>query len=229
MDDSSNRPPPDTTNEEEPPPFPLTAIDRELISMRDEDFTPISWSMLGHYIATQQLEELKRYPSQLRLYLAWARDIKLKYGNMTNFILQERLGNAWTPLPSSDPNAAPKFECKDSTPFRERSDFKVLVNDWPYGLAEGITHVVVWVKTPIPADPETGVITDEGARLIKEFVERYFVRRMRETGTLGEKQNGEERVLWFKNWIKLQSVRAVEHVHVLVRGANQELLEEWRG
>lgn len=28
------------------PPFPLTAIDRELLSMRDEDFHTITWSDL---------------------------------------------------------------------------------------------------------------------------------------------------------------------------------------
>jgi len=33
-------------------------------------------------------------------------------------------------------------------------------------------------------------------------------------------------VLWFKNWIKLQSVRAVEHAHVLVRGASEEVIRE---
>ncbi|KAF2096595.1 hypothetical protein NA57DRAFT_43036 [Rhizodiscina lignyota] len=229
QDVSSNAPSTEIneSSTEEPPPFPLTTIDRELLAMKDEDFTPISWDMLAHYISTNQLEELKRFPSQLRLYLAWSRDIKAKYGNVTNFILQERLG--WVPLPSSDPNAAPRFDYKDPVPFKEPSDFKVLINDWPYGFAKGIMHIVVWLKTPVPADPETGMITDEGATLIRDFMERYFVKRMRETGLLGEKEESQKRVMWFKNWIKLQSVRAIEHVHVLVRGASEELLQEWRG
>jgi len=31
-------------------------------------------------------------------------------------------------------------------------------------------------------------------------------------------------VLWFKNWASIQSVRSVEHIHVLVRGASDEFL-----
>ena len=36
-----------------------------------------------------------------------------------------------------------------------------------------------------------------------------------------------ERPRWFKNWVSLQSVRGVDHVHVLVRDAPLELLEKW--
>ena len=227
LDDGHNAVSSETDNAStvEPPPFPLTAIDHELLSMQDSDFTPITWDMLALYISTNRLEELKRYPSQLRLYLSWSRDIKAKYGNVTNFILKERV--RWTPLPSSDANAAPQFDSKDPVPFKERSDFKVLINDWPYGLEQGITHIVVWLKTPIPADPESGMITEDGAILIQEFVQTYFVKRMREAGLLGDHQDDQERVMWFKNWIKLQSVRAIEHVHVLVRDASEELLQEW--
>lgn len=226
--------PPEQTQEEAKPadtnkeaPFPLTAIDRELLSMRDSDFSPITWPQLKSYIYNHQLEQLKRYPSQLRLYMSWCRDIKEAYGSVTNFILQERVG--WEPLPSSQPDAAPKFAYKDSVPFADRSDFKVLVNDWPYGFEDGITHIVVWLKTTVPAEPETGVITDDGARLVETFVDRYFVRRMRDVGLLKEGESSGNAVMWFKNWIKLQSVRAVEHVHVLVRGATEDLLKEWSG
>lgn len=36
------------------------------------------------------------------------------------------------------------------------SDFKVLLNDWPYGLAGDIIHLVVWTRTPIPTEGEEG-------------------------------------------------------------------------
>lgn len=55
--------------------------------------------------------------------------------------------------------------------------------------------------------------------MIEGFVERTFVQ------PLGE--DGRERVLWFKNWVSLQSVRGVDHVHVLVKDAPRELLERW--
>ena len=110
------------------PPFPLTAIDRELLSMRDEEFHQITWSDLKSIIQDNTLEELKRTPSDLRRYLAWSHDIKQRYGGITNFVIQERLH--WTPL---SPTGRPLFEHRSSTPFADRSDYAVLVNDWPYG------------------------------------------------------------------------------------------------
>jgi hypothetical protein len=35
--------------------------------------------------------------------------------------------------------------------------------------------------------------------------------------------------VWFKNWVQLQSVRALEHIHVLVKDATQADLEFWTG
>jgi hypothetical protein len=51
-------------------------------------------------------------------------------------------------------------------------------------------------------------------------VTRTFVRRLG-----GDAQ----RVVWFKNWVQLQSVRALEHIHVLVKDATQADLEFWTG
>ena len=135
---------------------------------------------------------------------------------MTNYLLQHRL-----------PWGSPPFTYNSTIPFDEPSDFKILINDWPYGLADDITHIVVWSKTPIPVDEETGDVTEESRRVIREFVDRTFVGRL-DGGSDGEGK-GEERVCWFKNWVQLQSVRALEHIHVMVRGAKREDLESWTG
>ena len=63
-------------------------------------------------------------------------------------------------------------------------------------------------------------MTDESRRIIKDFVDRAFVKRL---------NGNEDRVVWFKNWVQLQSVRALEHIHVLVRDATQVDLELWTG
>ncbi len=63
-------------------------------------------------------------------------------------------------------------------------------------------------------------MTPESRRIIQEFVARTFVERL----------GGDSyRVMWFKNWVQLQSVRALEHVHVLVKDAKKEDLEFWTG
>ncbi len=77
---------------------------------------------------------------------------------------------------------------------------------------------MAWSKRPIATDDKTGEMTDSSRWIIGRFVERTFVDR------LGGDHN---RVLWFKNWVSLQSVRALEHVHILVRDASKEDLEYW--
>jgi hypothetical protein len=140
--------------------------------------------------------------------MSWTRDTKAQYGSMTNYLIQHRL-----------PWGSPPFTYRSSIPFHDPSDYKILINDWPYGLTENITHIVVWSKMPIPTDEKTGDVTDESRRLIRDFVRRTFVDRL----------GGEDKVLWFKNWVQLQSVRALEHIHVLVKDADKEDLEFWTG
>ena len=196
------------------PPFPLTAIDRDLLAMRDEDFHRITWADLKGFIANNTLEELKRLPSDLRKYLAWSHNIKKQYGGLTSFVIQERL--YWKPISDSGP---PLFEHSSEVPFEVRNDFAVLLNDWPYGFEAGITHLIVWSKTPIVTDGVRGDLLPKSRKYIEDFTEQFFER------DLGE--DGHDKVLWFKNWVSLQSVRGVDHVHVLVRDAPQALLERW--
>ncbi|KAF4555735.1 Hypothetical protein D9617_2g056980 [Elsinoe fawcettii] len=201
--------------------IPLTAIDRELLAMKDEDFHRITWDDLRHIIlVSNALEELKRLPSDLRRYVAWSASIKAQYGSITSYVIQERLH--WTPVNPAD--AIPSFMYYNSTPFADTRDYQILLNDWPYGLVDGITHIVVWTKALIDVDDVNGDVTPESRKLIEDFVDRTFSKRLDQVFGAGQ---GKERVLWFKNWVSLQSVRGVDHVHIMVRDAPKEVLDEW--
>lgn len=156
------------------------------------------------------LSILKRKPSDLRRYMKWTADTKAEYGSMTNYLLAHRLPKEWGP---------PPFQPVSKTPFKDPSDYQVLINDWPYGLTPDLTHIVVWLRTPIATDPETGDMTPESRQTVADFVKRFFADR------LGPDGGG--RILWFKNWVALQSVRALEHIHVMVKDASKEVLDEW--
>ncbi|KAG5989051.1 hypothetical protein E4U54_004462 [Claviceps lovelessii] len=168
-------------------PFPLTDMDIWVLSQTDEE-------------KTNQLSVLKRTPSDLRRYMSWTAETKAHHGTMTQYLLANRLPPCW---------GQPPFTPESPIPFGKMSDFKVLLNDWPYGLAGDIIHLV------------RGAMTPESRALVADFVRRYFV------DALGEDGGG--RVLWFKNWGLLQSVRALEHIHVLVRDADDDVLERWTG
>lgn len=222
--------------------FPLTAMDKKILSMTDEEYPLTSWSELSDIIcisfytfpippfsysdeekAHNRLEELKRKPSDLRRYLAWSADTKAKYGSITNFVVQERLH--WQPEPSDAQSGGPPvFEYESEVPFEYPEDFKILRNDWPYGLAHGITHLCIWTKTPIATDPATGDVTSESRSIIEDFVRETFSAPL--DALFGEGQ-GKQNVLWFKNWVALQSVRGVDHIHVLLNDVPRHLIDDW--
>lgn len=169
--------------------------------------------------AEHNLSVLKRWPSDLRRYLKWSSETKAAYGSVPNFVMTERL--KWTPLPSSTPETGPKFEVKNPVSFADEADYKILRNDWPYGLAPGITHIIVWLKTRLEAEPTRGDMTPRSRQQVEDFIQSKFVDRVKDLP--GER----EKVMWFKNWTALQSVPGMEHVHVLVRDVPDQVILEW--
>ncbi|KAF9884883.1 hypothetical protein FE257_000950 [Aspergillus nanangensis] len=214
------------------PAFNLTEIDRQVLAQTDEEFVYHDWEDLKSIIARNELAILKRKPSDLIRYLAWTKEIKAQYGTITNFICQRRLQWHLPDLDASTGTGAadsgPVFPFNNPIPFADPSDYKILRNDWPYGVTPGISHLVVWLRTPVPVNAGKGDVTDESRALIEDFVRRTFVDRL-----AGEKSSGlvdpKAHVLWFKNWTALQSVRSLEHVHILLRDVPEHLLYEWTG
>ncbi|KAI8959766.1 hypothetical protein F5Y11DRAFT_289770 [Daldinia sp. FL1419] len=191
-------------------PFPLTDVDKWILSLTDEEYKYHDWEDVKKIIEENNLSVLKRKPSDLRRYMKWTAETKAEYGSMTNYLMKHRLPKTW---------GSPPFKPASTTPFDDPSDYRVLINDWPYGMMPNMTHIVVWSRTTIPTDPETGDMTPESRDTVKDFVKRFFVDK------LGS--GGDDKVLWFKNWVALQSVRALEHIHVIVRDVDKETLEKW--
>jgi hypothetical protein len=128
------------------------------------------------------------------------------------YLLQQRL--FWEPV--EDETGALRFDVRNATPFADPEDYKILRNDWSYAFEPGIRHIVVWLKQRLPVDAE-GALNDEGRRLVVEFVNKEFRQRAGEVEEVSK-------IIWFKNTTNLQSVRSLEHVHVLVRDVNDDLM-----
>ena len=196
------------------PPFQLTSVDWHQLSITDDQFEPHTWENIHHLISTHQLDLLKRWPSFLKAYLAWTAHVKAKYGTITEYLLTQRL--FWEPLSSE---GRLRFPLKNNAPFADSEDYKIIKNDWTYAVTPGISHIVVWSKKPLPVDHE-GALTAEGWSIVTNFVRREFRKKV------GEETEG-EKVQWFKNTTNLQSVRSLEHIHVLVRDVDDALLQQW--
>ncbi|RMJ29059.1 hypothetical protein PHISP_00002 [Aspergillus sp. HF37] len=219
-----------------PAPFHLTPLDRHILSLSDDQFQPHSWADLRAIIAREDLGALIRRPSDLKRYIAWTSVIKAEYGSITNYVCSQRLG--WD-QPSGNgngngsangtgptiPTPTTTSSYKNPIPFADPEDYRILRNDWPYGMDPGISHLVIWLRTPVAATEDEGRMTDDSRELIQKFVDKTFVARLAEAGF----EDPAAHVLWFKNWTALQSVRTVEHVHVLVRDVPEKLLLEWTG
>lgn len=163
--------------------------------------------------AHNRLELLKRRPSDLRRYLAWSHETKLSHGSITNFVVKERLH--WIPLQPGQ-LGPDSFSHRSEIPFQDPSDYTILINDWPYGFIPAISHILVWSRTPVAVDSMVGDVTPDSRALIESFVHDRFVKRIAMLEDISI-ETAAKRVLWFKNWVSLQSVRGVDHIHVLVR------------
>ncbi|KAK8019845.1 hypothetical protein PG990_004983 [Apiospora arundinis] len=150
-------------------PFPLTEVDKWILSLTDEEYTYHDWEDMKTVIGENNLSVLKRKPSDLRKYMTWTQETKARYGSMTNYLLENRLPKTW---------GSPPFTAASQVPFHNPSDYRVLVNDWPYGLTPDIRHIVVWSRTPIATDPKTGDMTPASRGTVEDFVKRYFVDRL---------------------------------------------------
>jgi hypothetical protein len=87
---------------------------------------------------------------------------------------------------------------------------------------------VLWSKVPFDADRVTGILDPPSQAIVKDFIEREIVQRLvRVEGVSGG--DARSRILWFKNGEAQQSVRALEHIHILLKDAPQTVLVELTG
>ncbi|KAL2864153.1 GIG1 family protein [Aspergillus lucknowensis] len=181
-----------------------------ILSTPDEHYQRQGWEVVRRIVETNQIDQFQRIPSDLRRYLEYKEQIVAKYGSVMRFVVKERL--RWGDGTAEDltPNGRP-FEY-------DAEDIRILHNDWPYGLAHGIVHLVVWTKFALEDDPETDDLTPRARKEIDEYVKQTFC-----------SQIAPHQVVWFKNWRSLKSVHDVEHFHVMLHNPDPTFVQEITG
>ncbi|GJC96259.1 hypothetical protein ColKHC_05085 [Colletotrichum higginsianum] len=175
-------------------PFKLSDEDIRVLRGQSERLEPHTWDEVkGMIVRTGR----------------WHAEIGKTHGSVLEYVRHERLH--W-----------PKhIIARDAVPFAHADDWKIIWNDWPYDLADGMMHLVIWSKSRTAVDPETGLPTDHTAKLIESFLDRTFGE------TLGCRRGQD--LLWFKQKTAWQSVKALEHIHVLLRNVPEERVEKLVG
>ncbi|PIG81056.1 hypothetical protein AARAC_011439 [Aspergillus arachidicola] len=171
---------------------------------------------LSRILVGGDTSQLKRTPTDLRHYIFWTREIQATFGSVTNFLVKTRLH--WGKEAN---NAETRFPYCHSFPSADQSDYRMLHNDWPYAMSSGMAHLVVWLNTPIPVDAE-GDLTTEPRRLVADFIDRTFTMHM-------SREHAGNNIQWFKNRIKWQSIRALEHIYIILRDVDDEFVTKLTG
>lgn len=141
----------------------LSAKDVGILSTPDVAYNRQTWTEVRRLVETNRLDLFQRVPSELRRYRLFIHHLIKEHGSVMNFVLRQRLG--WEePLKASE----------GKRPFEAEGDYRILYNDWPYGIDGRIVHLVVWTKFELEENPATGDLTEKARGEIDRFVEGTF-------------------------------------------------------
>lgn len=140
----------------------LSEKDVAIIGTRDDDYHEQTWAEVTAIVGAGQLQDFRRRPSDLRRYREFVWRLQREWGSVMAYMLRERLH--WGGSENGEQPIVPR----GSRPFECEEDFRILFNDWPYGIDRRIVHLVVWTKFELPEDAETRAA-------VEGFVERTFL------------------------------------------------------
>ncbi|KAG7816902.1 hypothetical protein KL919_004197 [Ogataea angusta] len=188
------------------------------MSVSDE---PMSFELVNKLVNNGELDKLTRSPEVMEKYNAHKQYFRDKGIDMVTYILSHELH--W--VPEDTPLDTPSHELLgtvvkpvDKRPFANAQDMTIIQNSYPYHLEPGIEHLCVWVKFPLPPDPNSakGDISKGDRILIEEYIRETFCNWL---------NIPRDHIAWFKNWAKLQSVKSVPHIHVIIKDMDQQALD----
>lgn len=172
---------------------------------------PLTWSQITHLVGTYQLEKLGRSQSQLKSYHDFKKMMAEKGVSLTTNLMINTMH--WLPADTdihlSSEDALKRIKYKDARPFANPEDVYISINEFPYYIKERTIHLLVWVKSPMLPDPQSdiGDIDDAMKETIEKYVMATFVRK------LGVPR---DHLVWWKNYAKIQSIRTIPHIHILI-------------
>lgn len=175
-------------------------------------------------IAAGDITKFYRSPQCMETYDNFRATLKDKGIDMTTRLLVEEL--RWvpesTPITTPADEVIPLIKCADIRPFANVKDTTILPNSFPYYLEDGVVHLCVWVRSPLPPDPlsEVGDISAYNRHLVDRYIKQTFTKQL---------DLSEDRILWFKNWAALQSVRALPHIHVILDHPDASMVKSLLG
>lgn len=181
----------------------------------------ITWDDVKEYISTGELYKLRRSKDETVRYRAHKQELSDEGISIIDSVLQKL---DWTldNLEEINVERYPNDEEKLKASFSSKDLFKLLPNDFPYMFQPNIIHLLVWSKIRLPIYPNDHTevsmekhndalptMNPEMEKRINDFLDNSLGKK------LGLK-HGDDYV-WFINYVSLQSIRAISHIHLLVK------------
>lgn len=146
---------------------------------------PVTWTRLKHLIDHRQIESLGRSLPTHQLYHRHMAMLKQQHGSVASYLTNHVLADF---IAATPPNL-------DQESPITADDFLLLPNDFPYYLADGVQHWVMWCRKPL----KPGFEAPPGA---KDAIMGCF---------------GQVEFRYFVNPVAKQSVPQLSHAHAFVK------------
>ncbi|EGW35014.1 uncharacterized protein SPAPADRAFT_58145 [Spathaspora passalidarum NRRL Y-27907] len=184
---------------------------------------PFSWEDTKFIVKSNQLEIFARSEKETHRYHKFKAWLKENEMTVNDYLLSSQLEWKESDIRTQTREYPQEYDLNhpEDLIFFNSDDVKIIPNKFPYYFDTNVRHLCVWSKLIVPADRESvvGDISPRTKRLVHRYLEKTFV----------ERGVSWDQILWFKNWLSLQSVRAVSHFHVLLRDVDDALLDELIG
>ena len=188
---------------------------------------PYTWEEVCSIVDSNHLEAFARSSDQTRRYVTFKQHLSQQKTTVFKHLLVNQLhwynpkDNGGVPVDRINEIDDKNLVIKPTGEklFEEPSDLCILYNHFPYYFEDDVVHLCIWSKIPIPADPESwcGDILSATRSQVEGLIRDIFV------DALGMDRSN---IRWFKNWEALQSVKAISHVHVLLKGISEAQLQK---
>ncbi|EMG46929.1 hypothetical protein G210_2805 [Candida maltosa Xu316] len=184
---------------------------------------PFSWSDIQFIIRSNQLEIFARSEQQTVKYHNFKQWLKDQNISINDYLLNHELHWKESDIRDQIHEVSDEYsvEYPEDLIFYNRDDISILYNKFPYYFDNNVKHLCIWSKLRIPVDKESpvGDISERTKKIIHRYLEKTFV----------EKGISWDQIVWFKNWLTLQSVRSISHIHVILKDVDDEFIEKLIG
>lgn len=187
----------------------------------------ITWDEVSNYIKTKELYKLRRSKEETQRYHKHKDDLKSKKITILQYILNKLNWNESEIDQLNDLKYATDQQ-RLHIIFTKRDLYKTSINDFPYYYEPNVMHLLIWSKIKLPIylndttdidmfDSQNNNFPDMNpacATIIDNFLKQTL------TDKYGLKLGKD--YLWFVNYSNLQSIKAISHIHVLIRWKDEQ-------